>query len=376
MRVVLVDDEELALEYLECRLQEIGGVEVVGKYTDPFLANQAIVESPVDLVFVDIEMRQISGLKLAELLLEQQPDLQIAFVTAYDDYAIQAFELDVLDYLTKPVQTERLKLTLQRTSQPKDKLILAPDPKAVGFIKAFGEFMIADTDDNELVRLVWRTTKSQELFFYLLHNHGKTVSKLKLMEMFWWNTDVNKAMSQLYTTIYHIRKTIEPLGGRIRINSISEGYMMKLDNIGFDRDELEHFLLDGHSLNEDIVARYEEVLKLYRGEYLAENDYKWAVSDVQRYQLCWIRLKLNLIQWLYGQQEFTQAFAHVDYLCARFPQEEEAHLLYLRICDKLGYHSLIHKRYAQLESLFDKEMDDELVPAISAWYEQWRSSHR
>ncbi|MDF1508984.1 response regulator [Robertmurraya sp. DFI.2.37] len=103
VKTILIDDELFALQYLEYQLSDIEGLQIIGKFKDPIAGKKAIETNDVDLVFLDIHIPLINGIELAELLLENKPDLQIVFITAHHDYAIRAFELNALDYVLKPV---------------------------------------------------------------------------------------------------------------------------------------------------------------------------------------------------------------------------------------------------------------------------------
>ena len=91
MKVILIDDEELSLRYLEYLLITIGEFEIVGKYTDPFKGRQAVQEHDIDIVFLDIHIPEWNGIELAETLLEKKPELNVVFITSYEEYAIKAF---------------------------------------------------------------------------------------------------------------------------------------------------------------------------------------------------------------------------------------------------------------------------------------------
>ncbi|MFD2170444.1 LytR/AlgR family response regulator transcription factor [Tumebacillus lipolyticus] len=115
MRVMLADDELLPLVHLKRMLEcDIGGVEVIGTYSDPIQVITMANALRPDAVFLDINMPEISGLEIARQLKMSLPDIEIVFVTGYDHYAVQAFELCAVDYMMKPVQLERLKQTVQR----------------------------------------------------------------------------------------------------------------------------------------------------------------------------------------------------------------------------------------------------------------------
>ncbi|MOA31449.1 Transcriptional regulatory protein YehT [compost metagenome] len=112
--MILIDDEWLSLEYLERSLLKIGDIYIAGKFTNPFQAKEAVCDTDVDLVFLDIQLPGINGLRLAEQLVAVKPQLKIVFITAYTHYAVKAFELNAMDYLVKPVTAERLTKPLHK----------------------------------------------------------------------------------------------------------------------------------------------------------------------------------------------------------------------------------------------------------------------
>jgi two-component system LytT family response regulator len=120
MRCILVDDEPLARERLRALLEEATvDVTIVGEAGSGKEAIPLIHEEQPDVVFLDVQMPVLDGFDVVDLLAEPRP--HIVFVTAYDEYALQAFEVHALDYLTKPVRLERLNKTLRRVQNERDK---------------------------------------------------------------------------------------------------------------------------------------------------------------------------------------------------------------------------------------------------------------
>jgi two-component system LytT family response regulator len=114
LRVLIVDDEEPARALLREYLGRSGGVEVVGECRNGFEAVKAAAELGPDLVFLDIQMPKLDGFEVLELL---GREVAVVFVTAYDEHAVRAFEVNAVDYLLKPVAEERFRAALQRARE-------------------------------------------------------------------------------------------------------------------------------------------------------------------------------------------------------------------------------------------------------------------
>ncbi len=114
LRTVLVDDEQLARDELGYLLGQAGGVEVIGQAGNGVEALATIERLHPDLVFLDVQMPGLTGFEVARRMLDSGPASQIIFVTAYDQHAIAAFEVNAVDYLLKPVDQARLEIALQR----------------------------------------------------------------------------------------------------------------------------------------------------------------------------------------------------------------------------------------------------------------------
>jgi two-component system LytT family response regulator len=116
IRTILVDDEPLAIQGLELRLQAHEDVEIIEKCSNGREAIRAIKTHKPDLVFLDIQMPGFDGFSVVQGLMEVEPPLFV-FVTAYSDHALRAFEAQAVDYLMKPVEESRLADTIERVRQ-------------------------------------------------------------------------------------------------------------------------------------------------------------------------------------------------------------------------------------------------------------------
>jgi two-component system LytT family response regulator/two-component system response regulator LytT len=115
MRVVVVDDEQLAREELCFQLEQLGTEEVVAQAGNGLEAIAAVERHEPDLIFLDIQMPGLTGFEVARRLLQRDDESPaLIFVTAFDQHAIEAFEVNAVDYLLKPVDASRLEQALQR----------------------------------------------------------------------------------------------------------------------------------------------------------------------------------------------------------------------------------------------------------------------
>ena len=115
LTAVLVDDEELARDELAFLLGQVRGVEIVGTAGNGIEAVETINRLKPDVVFLDIQMPGLTGFEVARRMIDAETPSHIIFVTAYDQHAIEAFEVNAVDYLLKPVDAARLDVAIQRT---------------------------------------------------------------------------------------------------------------------------------------------------------------------------------------------------------------------------------------------------------------------
>jgi two-component system response regulator LytT len=114
LRTVVVDDEQLARDEVCYLLGKLGGIEVVAQAGDGLAALDAIKEHEPDLVLLDVQMPGLTGFEVARRLLDGGLESQVVFVTAFDRHAIEAFEVNAVDYLLKPVELDRLGTAVDR----------------------------------------------------------------------------------------------------------------------------------------------------------------------------------------------------------------------------------------------------------------------
>lgn len=117
MKILIVDDEPLARERLKRLVEELAAGEVIGEAANGQQAIDVCSQTPVDVVLLDIRMPVMDGIETARILATHNPAPAIIFTTAFDEYALQAFDVHAIHYLVKPIRRERLAEALLRVSQ-------------------------------------------------------------------------------------------------------------------------------------------------------------------------------------------------------------------------------------------------------------------
>lgn len=134
LKVIIIDDEKLARDLIKSFLRNYGNIEVAAECENGFEGIKSIAEHKPDLVFLDIQMPKLNGFEMLELIDE---DLNIIFSTAYDQYALKAFEVNAVDYLLKPFSRERfdeaVKRVIERIEKSETKLT-TPKDLATNFV--------------------------------------------------------------------------------------------------------------------------------------------------------------------------------------------------------------------------------------------------
>lgn len=364
MRAILVDDEEMALDVLEILCKEIEGVTVIGKYSNPFDAMKAVQEHEIDVVFLDIEMPGINGLKTAENMMQLNDHAHIVFVTAYNQYAVEAFEINAIDYLLKPIRKERLKKTIERLRQTPTVQVELHKEKEVhpARICCLGTFALYDKEGQPVK---WRTKKTKELFAYLWHHRGQAIHRDKIMLDLWPDLAGEKASSLLHTSVYQLRSTLKKMNFAQPVLFSDEKYALNVQELTSDVEEIEQGIKEsGTPISNALV---EKILTTYKGDYMVEEDFFWASEYRKRVREMYIRflevstedcqdqkIKERLLQQLFVMDPYQ------DEYCYRLMNH------YISTEDISKAVSLYHN----FEELLARELREEPEPKIRELYIQ------
>ncbi len=238
LKAVIVDDEKLVANFLKIQLESTGLVDVVYEFQKPSTALSEIPDVKPDVVFLDIEMPGMNGIELGTKLLGKCMDLEIIFVTAYNQYAIDAFKLNAIHYLLKPADEEDLRAALERIMVKRKY-----QPKAIQYedlrIELLGHLKVLQ--NGQEVQLKWPTVKVEELFALMLLYRKHGIEKWQLTEKLWPNMELKKAEQNLYTSIHRLKKTLLTNGLHICIRNEKGKYFLDLPDCIIDIDEQRPF---------------------------------------------------------------------------------------------------------------------------------------
>jgi two-component SAPR family response regulator len=251
MKILLVDDEELQLIRLEKICKKIRPEDEYFIYTNPVKAFREVKDIKIDIAFLDIEMPGYNGVEMAKRLIGINPQINIIFVTAYDDYAIDAYKLHASGYIMKPVSEEDIKKELDGLRYTVEK----QDNEKLIQVKCFGNFEVF----KDGVPLKFHRQKSKELFAYLVDREGAATNMNELNAVL-WDEDKN---SYLRNLIADIQDTLKEVGA-------SDVFIKRYNECFIDVSKID---CDAYEYKKNNP----EAIRAYRGEYMIQ--YSWAMFD-------------------------------------------------------------------------------------------------
>lgn len=171
MNVIIVDDEPLALEVIETYVSKIPELHLVAKCSNALEANEVLRNNQVDLMFLDIQMPQITGVEFLKSL-ERPP--MVIFTTAYADHAVEGFELNAIDYLMKPISLDRFMKSVNKAREHKDR-----EKESSNTAYEDGNEFIFVKSDKKLVKLFYKDIiyiEGLKDYVIIRHEAGRTIT--------------------------------------------------------------------------------------------------------------------------------------------------------------------------------------------------------
>ena len=248
MRILLVDDEELQLMRLESEARKaLPNNAEFFVYQNPLQVLKENAKVKFDIAFLDIDMPGMNGIDLAKALKRSHPLTNVIFVTAYNDYALDAYRIHASGYLSKPVSAAKIKEELDALRYP---IKINSDNKLQ--IKCFGNFEAFY--NGEPINFSYK--KSKELFAYLIDREGCAININELNAVLWEEDHP----SYLRNLIADIQQTLKALGvGDVFVKRHNECYI-----------DVEKVSCDAYEYKKGNP----NAIRSYRGEYMIQ--YSWA----------------------------------------------------------------------------------------------------
>lgn len=393
-RILVVDDELPALDRMKDLLQQEELVEEVTLFSHAEQALEWAVLHQPDIIFLDIQMPGIHGLEFANRLLQASLRSEVVFVTAYHQYALQAFELSAVDYILKPVKQERLSQTLSRIHRryassrlaireegesKEDNDCVPPSSKdKVGSDKSRDRHLSPEVGEERpypriycLGRLrvqsangemKWHTAKVKELFAYLLYK-GE-VSLEQMIEDVFPHSEPSKGKAYVHTCVYQIRRAVQELDLQeyIQIKYSDRMYRLQLREVWQDREAFAH----GVSKQAGIEAIEEQTL-LYQGDWCEGLDSMWMLSYREELRDRFLWLMEDKIDYYRKHGDGRMALANARRLLTLDPWNEHYALriaeIYMEAQEKGRAKQFILDYIEQ----YEREWGE---PLPEAWYEQ------
>lgn len=361
LNVVIVDDEVPVLNLLKMFLQKTEQVNVLETFTEPLAVLDKIPTLKPDVVFLDIEMPEMNGLELASRLIEQDDELMVVFVTGYNQYALEAFQVNALDYLLKPVSLNSIQKCILRLLKFKGS---GHQQRSMGKsqrICCFGDFEIYG--NNGLVK--WTTRKVEEMLAYFIVYRNSNIEGWRLGEVLWPEEEPDKVRSNLHTTLYRLRKTIKEEGLALEISSEKGGkgtYRCSLGPLFCDLVEFEAMATEDLNLNIRTIDKLERVCSLYRDDLYSRKNYGWCESQKEWLQRCYLNA-LKRMAMFYAKEGLYQNSLDKLLTSSQFvPYDEEIQRDLLKIYDVQKNRALLIRCYKQFKQRLLKEMGLEPQP--------------
>jgi two-component SAPR family response regulator len=355
MKVILVDDEKSMLLIMKKMLSKIPDIELAGSFQSPGEAYKYIKENSVDMAFVDINMPEENGLDFVRRVTNEINDIAIFFLTAYKEYALEAYGMYAFDYLVKPISQERLENSIRKA---REKLIFLQPGRREPFIKKliFNCLGNMEVKSIEGRAVQFTSSKSSELMAYLVLHRGRLVSKWRIIEDVFTGMLPQNAETYLNTTIYKLRKALEPYGMKSVIISAEESYKIDLSEIYIDIIDIENRILKINTFNDSNQEEAIDIENLYQGEMFGEKDYSWSLPEKERITEIYFSFTKKLVKYLIESMQLTIALYITKKLINFNEIDEEINCLLMRIYSLQRNRALLERQFNRYTGILNREL--------------------
>lgn len=281
IKAIILDDEYAAGKHLEEKLRQQNRVEVLAVLHDSSELMVKIDRHKPEVIFMDIDMPGQNGIQLAVTINQLSHPPLIVYVTAHSHYAINAFKVNAVDYLLKPVVSDDLDKTVDKLEARITLLNtqLSKHLKKEIHANVLGNLRIFQESKETVIR--FKTAKCEELLCFILLNSQQKVSKWQIIDLFWPKQSISNSEASLRSTVYRLNQSFSEIGLDLKVKADKSNYYLSSPVIISDLDELSRITEDelyGLIMNDQI----DDVMSLYPGDLLKFKYYSWT-SELQSY---------------------------------------------------------------------------------------------
>jgi two-component system LytT family response regulator len=236
-----VDDEELARSLLRQYVESSAGIDIVAECSNGFEAVKAIAEHKPDLVFLDVQMPKLDGFEVLQLI---GSEVAVIFVTAFDQYAMQAFDAHAVDYLLKPFSLERFEKALERARQRLGQKMPHKAPPAADLAAAarpplqyLQRIVVKDGTRVNIIPVDRLDYAEAQDDYVELHSQGKNYLKQQTISSLESTLDPERFVRIHRSIIVNLERVakIEPYAKDSRVAVLSDGTQLQMSRAGYDR---------------------------------------------------------------------------------------------------------------------------------------------
>lgn len=362
MKVIILDDEAPVLRLLRRVLESFPDVEIIGEYTNSIQGLQAIEQQQPDVCFLDVEMPNLNGFQVIHGI--ENLHTQFVFVTAHDRYAVEAFRVNVADYILKPITKGEVERVLNKL-RPRIELPKLPQGTPALAIEFFGELQAS----YKGMPLEWPTEKVADLFAYFIYHTGKKVEKWELCDILWPDLPPEKARHNVYNAMYLLKRLLNTHEIDYSISNKRGFYEFTIENTSVDFKRLEQLFSSASEGEERSIEKLEQIEVLYQGDFLARKDYSWCQPIRAYYEQVYSKVIEQLLHYYVEHKLDDQAILLGRKVLQLYPEQERVAMVIMPLYLERGEPAL-QKFYEEYSEYCMKELNIPLSPKINAFYKQ------
>lgn len=365
MRAIIVDDEKFSLNLMKRVISKNESIDIIGDFTSSEEALSSITQLLPDVIFIDVMMPYMDGIELAKKVENLNKDIQIVFISAYDKFAVDAFKVNAVNYILKPITEEELNITVKRLLR--NKIEIKGKDNKKNNIQCLGGFKVYVSSGREVIK--WPTSKVKELFAYFVYRNGKEIEKWKLCDILWPNTIPKKAEHSLHCTVYRLRKTLKDEGIENIVYYQDGSYKVDFSDFVCDLWQLEKFIKEDQIVNDENLERYNKMIHLYKGALFENEDYIWSIELGEKIDRHYIFMLKNIAKYYIKKKKYIEAKEYLIEVFRLNPFDEEAHEIIMNVYFHLGERIGLIAHYKKLKRLLREELHIPIKESTKKLYE-------